>query len=80
MENSKMNEYEIRKNKLKNMKEVAIAFKDKYEVKNELCDAKTMEDGEHAKVAGRVVSKRVFGKLMFLDLQAKYRYWRFYWS
>ena len=68
MENNKMDEYKIRKEKLKNLKENSIAYKDKYEVDCELKDIETKNDGDLAKIAGRVITKRSFGKFMFINL------------
>lgn len=66
MENNQ--EYETRKKKLKELKKQLIAYKDKFENKVEFADAKLLPDGENVRVAGRIISKRSFGKLMFLTL------------
>lgn len=66
MENNQ--EYETRKKKLKKLKKQLIAYKDKFENKVEFADAKLLPDGENVRVAGRIISKRSFGKLMFLTL------------
>lgn len=68
MENKDFNEYEMRKAKLKAMKETMVAYKDKFVCPDKITDLKKMPDGNDAKVAGRIISKRVFGKLMFMTL------------
>lgn len=68
MENIENNEYKVRLEKLHKLKEEAIAYKDKYEDTTKLDKIKDLGDDSHVKVAGRVVSKRVFGKLMFINL------------
>lgn len=68
MENIKNNEYEVRKEKLSKLKEEMIAYKDKYDDIEKLENVATLDDGTHIRVAGRIVSKRSFGKFMFLNL------------
>lgn len=68
MENKKIDEYEIRKKKLDEISKKEIAYKEKYSVNTELSDVKGLADGSILKVAGRIIAKRVFGKLMFIDL------------
>lgn len=68
MENIKTDEYEVRKAKLKKLREEMVVYKDKCDNLEELSEVSSKEDGEHIKVAGRVVSKRVFGKLIFINL------------
>lgn len=68
MENIENNEYNVRLEKLHKLKEEAIAYKDKYAGTIKLDKVKTLNDDDNAKIAGRVVSKRVFGKLMFINL------------
>lgn len=68
MENVKNNEYEARKEKLRKLKEDMIVYKDKYDTVEKLENIVNLADGTHVKVAGRIVSKRSFGKFMFLNL------------
>ena len=68
MENANNNEYEVRKEKLKKLKEEMIAYKDKYYDIENLGNVDALDDGTHIRVAGRIVSKRSFGKFMFLNL------------
>ena len=68
MENVKNNEYEVRKEKLNKLKEEIIVYKDKYDDIEKLENVSTLNDGTYIKVAGRIVSKRSFGKFMFLNL------------
>ena len=68
MENIENNEYQVRLEKLHKLKEDTVVYKDKYTDTTKLDKIKDLEDGSHVKAAGRVVSKRVFGKLMFINL------------
>lgn len=68
MSNVKQDEYEVRKEKLKRIKEECIAYKDKYENVDRLDEFKYKNNGDIAKIAGRIVSKRSFGKFMFINL------------
>lgn len=68
MENKKLDEYKVRKEKVNKLKEQTIAYKDKYDNIQKLEDIKNLEDGTTSKIAGRVISKRSFGKFMFINL------------
>lgn len=68
MEKNNVDEYEIRKQKLESLKENEIVYKDKFNCTAQLCDVAIKPDGEAVSVAGRVVSKRSFGKFMFINL------------
>lgn len=68
MEKGSLNELEIRKEKLKKIKEQVVSYKDRFVRTQRLIEAKHLEDGAMVSICGRVVSKRAFGKLMFLDL------------
>ena len=68
METKKNDEYEIRKQKLSKLREEVIAYKEKFDYTDNLSDINSKEDGTLVKVAGRVISKRLFGKFMFIDL------------
>lgn len=68
MINRENDEYKVRLEKLHNLKEAGVAFKDKFSDITKLDKVDSLEDGTHIKVAGRVVTKRVFGKLMFINL------------
>lgn len=68
MGNIKNDEYEVRKEKLEKLKEETIAYKDKYGISDSLDAIESKENGDKVKIAGRVVSKRSFGKFMFIKL------------
>lgn len=68
MTNRENDEYKVRLEKLHKLKEEGIAFKDKYTGVTKLEKIEDLKDGTHVKVAGRVITKRVFGKLMFINL------------
>ena len=68
MNNVKMDEYEVRKEKLKKIKEDYTAYKDKYENVEKLAEFNKKNNGDPARIAGRVISKRSFGKFMFISL------------
>ncbi len=68
MEIKNVDEYETRKEKLNKLREHMVVYKEKYTNIDNLCDIANKNDGEHVKVAGRVISKRSFGKFMFLNL------------
>lgn len=68
MEDLKKDEYEVRKEKVSKLSEQTIVYKDKYNVTEKLENIENLEDGTQVKVAGRIISKRSFGKFMFLNL------------
>lgn len=68
MEDLKKDEYEVRKEKASKLSEQMIVYKDKYEITEELENIENLEEGTPVKVAGRIISKRSFGKFMFLNL------------
>lgn len=68
MEKVKKDEYEIRKEKLKKLSNQTIVYKDKYDVTEKLENVENQNDQTYVKIAGRVVSKRSFGKFMFIKL------------
>lgn len=68
MENIKKDEYEIRREKLNKLSDQMVVYKDKYEVTEKLENIKKLEEGVHVKIAGRIISKRSFGKFMFINL------------
>ncbi len=68
MKNIQNNEYEVRKAKLKELKEKMVVYKDKYDDIIDLNLVELLPDGEHVRIAGRIVSKRSFGKFMFINL------------
>lgn len=61
-------EIEVRLEKINEIKKTGIAFKEKFDRTHSVEQARNLTDGEKCKVAGRIVGKRGFGKLMFLDL------------
>lgn len=68
MEKIKKDEYEIRREKLNKLSDQMVVYKDKYEVTEKLENIKKLEEGVHVKIAGRIISKRSFGKFMFINL------------
>lgn len=68
MENVRKDEYEVRKEKLSKLEEHMIIYKDKYDVTEKLENIFKLEDETNVKIAGRVISKRSFGKFMFINL------------
>ncbi len=68
MENINKGEYSVRKEKTNKLAEKMIVYKDKYDVTEKLENIANLEKGATAKIAGRVISKRLFGKFMFLNL------------
>ena len=63
------NEVVARKEKILAMKQSGIiVYKDKFERTHTIAQARELEDGAHCKTCGRVIGRRGFGKLMFLDL------------
>lgn len=63
-------EVDIRKEKIKNLKESGVnPYADRFECDTTIEKARGMEIGSWVKVAGRIVSKRVMGKLAFLRIQ-----------
>lgn len=68
MEKIKKDEYEIRREKLNKLSDQMVVYKDKYEVTEKLENIKKLEQGVHVKIAGRIISKRSFGKFMFINL------------
>ena len=60
--------YSIRLAKLDKLAEKGIVpYLDKYMCSHTIQEAMTLPDGEEAKIAGRVMVHRVFGKLAFYD-------------
>jgi len=73
------NEFDIRKQKLALMADAGeIVFKDRYPVTHDLDEARLLEDGtENVAVAGRIVSLRKMGKMIFghlADIDAKFQF------
>lgn len=68
MENIKKDEYETRKEKLSKLADQMIVYKDKYEVTEKLENIENLKDETQVKIAGRIISKRSFGKFMFINL------------
>lgn len=62
------NEYQIRCEKLKELRKEEIAYKDKFAASHSIEQATKLEDGEKVRLCGRIVGRRGFGKLMFCDL------------
>ena len=73
------NEYEIRKQKLTTMANAGeIVFKDRYPVSHDLDEACRLEDGtKNVAVAGRIVSLRKMGKMIFghlADIDGRFQF------
>ncbi|MFA6330392.1 MAG: lysine--tRNA ligase [Clostridia bacterium] len=63
-------ETDIRKQKIETLKKQNIVvYAEKFERTHKLCEAQNLNEGDVTAIAGRVVSKRVFGKFMFIILQ-----------
>ncbi len=62
------NEFQVRCEKLKNLRAEEIAYKDKFEASHSISEATTLPDGTVVKLCGRIIGRRGFGKLMFCDL------------
>ena len=62
-------EIDVRLQKVKSLKEQGvIVYKDKFDRTNRLEEAKKLEDGTMVKVCGRMVFRRIMGKLSFFAL------------
>lgn len=61
-------EIDVRLEKIKEINSNGIAFKEKFERTHNIKEARLLSDGKKCKVAGRIVGRRGFGKLMFIDL------------
>ncbi len=62
-------EIDVRLQKVKSLKEQGvIVYKDKFDRTNRLDEAKKLEDGTKVKVCGRMVFRRIMGKLSFFAL------------
>ena len=61
-------EYQVRRGKLHELQKEQIVYQDKYDITNELYEITQLPDNSYVKIAGRIISKRVFGKFMFLNL------------
>jgi len=58
-----------RREKIMAMKESGlIAYKDKFERTHTIEEARKLNDGDKCRICGRIIGRRGFGKLMFLDL------------
>ena len=66
--NENFNELDVRKEKLRKLKEETIAYKDKFEKEQSISNARNLDDGESVAICGRIVARRGFGKFIFLDL------------
>lgn len=67
------NEVKARREKIMAMKENGlIAYKDKFDRTHTIAEARQLNDGDKCRVCGRVIGRRGFGKLMFLDLYDVY--------
>ncbi|MDR0850584.1 MAG: lysine--tRNA ligase [Christensenellaceae bacterium] len=63
-------EIEVRTTKIKELKEQGInPYAPKFEPTVSIKEARESEDGKKVKVAGRIVSRRIMGKLSFMQIQ-----------
>ena len=61
-------EYEIRKNKLKELRGKFVPYADNFKRTVTLSDAYKLVEGDEASICGRILVKRTFGKFMFMKL------------
>lgn len=61
-------EYDVRKQKLSQLRQCLIPYADKFERTHTLKEASELNDGDSVAVCGRITFKRSFGKFMFLKL------------
>ncbi len=68
-EQREADEVVARRAKILDMKENGLLpYKDRFERSHTILEARNLTDGERCRIAGRIVGRRGFGKLMFLDL------------
>lgn len=67
-DNNFMDEYDVRKTKLNELREMFVPYADKFERTATLAEAINLKEGDKAALCGRIVTKRVFGKFMFMKL------------
>ena len=66
-------EVDIRKNKIKQLKQMGInPFANKYNCTHSISQARELEVGQEASIAGRVIFWRSFGKFMFVKISDIY--------
>lgn len=71
MENNELSEFDIKVEKVKKLEESGEkAYKAKYNKTHEIHDLDNIPLGTHVSVAGRMIFKRTFGKLIFARLYA----------
>lgn len=68
MKKALLNEYEVRKNKLLELRTRIIPYANKFERTHTLIEATQLKDGDESAVCGRIIFKRSFGKFMFIKL------------
>ena len=69
IEQREADEVIARRAKILDMKENGLLpYKDKFERTHTILEARSLNDGDKCRIAGRIVGRRGFGKLMFLDL------------
>lgn len=62
------NEFQVRCEKLKELRKEEVAYKDKFVSSCSIEEATKLADGTFVKLCGRIIGRRGFGKLMFCDL------------
>ena len=64
------NEIDVRREKLNTLREMGeIPYKAKFDRTHKINEARGLEDGTKVRVAGRIVFRRVMGKLSFMQIQ-----------
>lgn len=69
VEQREADEVIARRAKVLEMKENGfLPYKDKFDRTHTILEARSLNDGDKCRIAGRIIGRRGFGKLMFLDL------------
>lgn len=69
IEQREADEIIARRAKIQAMKEAGlIPFKDRFDRTHTILEARNLQDGDKCRICGRIIGRRGFGKLMFLDL------------
>lgn len=72
MESTSSSEYSVRKNKIKELNDLGeIVYIDKFNKTHNASDIAGLELGTNVSMAGRIISKREFGKLVFFHILDK---------
>jgi lysyl-tRNA synthetase, class II len=72
LESTSSSEYEVRKNKIKELNDLGkIVYVDKFDKTHNTSEISKLELGTDVSIAGRIISKREFGKLVFFHVLDK---------